>query len=125
MENSSGLAASSQKVLHAASNAPTGITSASTRLLGWYCYNNGATISYLKLYNAAVGNVTVGTTTPKLTIAIPPGTAVGGTGYPAALWSERGIRFNVGLSLVAVKEFADSGTTAVGANEVSINLFWV
>jgi hypothetical protein len=75
--------------------------------------NINAAARYVKLYNLATAP-TVGTSTPVLTIPIPPGSAVnisfGATGY----------RFATGIGLAITGAAADSDTTAVAANEIKV-----
>ena len=42
-------------------------------LYGWFLFNAAATTTYVKFYNATAASVSVGTTTPVLTIPIPAG----------------------------------------------------
>lgn len=42
---------------------------------GWYIYNPEAAVSFVHFYDVASGSVTVGTTNPKFTLAIPAGAA--------------------------------------------------
>lgn len=38
---------------------------------GYHVWNDSAAVLYLKLYDALIGDVTVGTTTPRMTIGVP------------------------------------------------------
>ncbi len=77
------------------------------------CVSNiNAAIRYLKLYNSAT--VTVGTTTPILTIAIPAGGTVQFDG------GSNGIRFATGICLGITTGAADNDTGAVAANEIKV-----
>jgi hypothetical protein len=87
------------------------------QLFGWYIYNDGAADVSVKLYNATTANVTVGTTTPVMTLTIPAGAA-------ANAFSEIGIAFGTAITAAAVTEIADNGTTAPAANQVVANFFY-
>ncbi|MCC6188204.1 MAG: hypothetical protein IT318_04190 [Anaerolineales bacterium] len=87
------------------------------QLFGWYIYNDGAADVSVKLYNATAANVTVGTTTPVMTLTIPAGSA-------ANLLSPIGIVFDTGICAAATTEVADNGTTAPAANQVVANFFY-
>jgi hypothetical protein len=87
------------------------------QLFGWYFYNDGAAEVYVKLYNATTANVTVGTTTPVLTIPVPAGAA-------ANAFSEIGIAFGTAITAAATTAVADNDTGAPAANQVIANLFY-
>lgn len=87
------------------------------QLFGWYMYNKRTTAVYVKLYNATAANVTVGTTTPFLTIPLPPGAA-------ANVLGETGIPFSTAITAAATTGVADSDTGAPAANDVVCNLFY-
>ena len=72
--------------------------------------NINAAVRYLKLYNSAT--VTVGTTTPAITIAIPAGGAIS---YDLGAV---GMRFGAGICLAMTTGAADSDVGAVAANEI-------
>lgn len=85
-----------------------------------HAINRAATVRYLKFYNAAVGDVTVGTTVPVLTFPIPsPGTALGG-GFVLVI--PMGIAFSVGITVAATTGFANDDTGAPDANDVIVNI---
>lgn len=68
---------------------------------GYYYYNPNASAAYINVYNVAAASVTVGTTTPKLTYAIPAGAA-------ANVEISNGISFSTAMSI--------SATTTGGGN---------
>lgn len=86
-------------------------------VFGYYFYNANAALRYVKFYNATAANTTVGTTTPVITLPLPPTTA-GHVTFP------EGIGFSTALSLAATTGLADNDTGAPGANEVIVNLFY-
>lgn len=87
------------------------------QLYGWYIYNAASSVRYVKLYNATAANVTVGTTTPVMTIPIP---ATSG----ANVEFTNGIPFSTAITAAATTGVADSDTGAPGANEVIVNLLY-
>lgn len=88
------------------------------QLFGWYLFNNHATdVRFVKLYNATAANVTVGSTTPVMTIPLPP---KGG----ANVLFETGIAFSTAITAAATTGVADADTGTPGANEVIANFFY-
>jgi len=88
---------------------------------GWYFFNAAITIRYIKFYNATAANVTVGTTTPIMTIPIP---AQSSGGIAANVLSNKGIGFSTAISIAATTGVADTDTGAPGVNEVIVNVFY-
>ena len=86
------------------------------QVYGWYMYNRAASERVVKFYDKATA-ATVGTDTPKLTIPLPAG---GGSNIP---WGT-GIPFALGISVGAVTEIGDSGTTNPSANDVVVNILY-
>ena len=86
-------------------------------LYGWYIFNAAATTRYVKIYNATAANVTVGSTTPALTIPIPAGSA-------ANVEFTNGIGFSTAICIAATTGVADSDTGAPAANDVIMNVFY-
>lgn len=88
------------------------------QIYGWNIGNTtAATKLYLKIYNAPSASVTVGTTAPVMTIGTT-GTSFRDVAFP------QGIEFTSGITVACVTEIADSGTTAAGANECVLNLYY-
>jgi hypothetical protein len=87
------------------------------QLYGWYMYNAGAAAQYVKFYNATAANVTVGTTTPVLTIPLPAGAAANCV-FPL------GIAFGTAICVAATTGVADNDTGAPAANSVVVNLYY-
>jgi hypothetical protein len=87
------------------------------QLYGWYIFNGATATRYVKLYNATAANVTVGTTTPVITIPVPAGSA-------ANVVNPMGIAFSTAICAAATTGVADNDTGAPGANEIIINLFY-
>jgi hypothetical protein len=87
------------------------------QLYGYYFANTNASARYLKFYNATAANVTVGTTTPVLTLYLPPTTA-------GHVEFSHGIAFSTAITAAATTGVADNDTGAPGANEVILNAFY-
>jgi|32_taG_2_1085360.scaffolds.fasta_scaffold18836_2 hypothetical protein len=81
---------------------------------------NETTVSYLKIYDKATAP-TVGTDVPVMTIPVP--TNVQGAGIVISI--PNGVTFSNGIAIAVTGGVADSDTTAVGADEVVINLTYV
>jgi hypothetical protein len=86
-------------------------------------FSNMATSSrFLKFYNATAANVTVGTTTPVLTLALPGNS----TDDISGLFSIGvGIKFDTAITIAATTGIADNDTGAPSANDVIVNVFYV
>lgn len=87
------------------------------QLYGYYFFNAAASTRYIKFYNATAANVTVGTTTPFMTLPIPTG-AAGHVDYPVA------IAFDTAICIAATTGLADNDTGAPSANDVILNVFY-
>lgn len=72
---------------------------------------------YIKFYNATAASVTVGTTTPVITIPFGADKE-GWVPFPT------GIAFGTAISVAATTGLADNDTGAPGANEVVVNVFY-
>lgn len=86
------------------------------QLYGYYIFNGGSATAFLKFYNKATAP-TVGTDTPVITIPLAAGAG-------ANVEFTQGVAFDTGIGIGATTEVGDSGTTAPGANEVVVNLFY-
>ena len=75
---------------------------------------------FLKFYNATAASVTVGTTVPDLTFAIPSQGDVNGAGFVLAI--PNGIAFETAITIAATMGVADNDSGAPGANEIIVNL---
>ena len=83
--------------------------------------NMATSTRFVKFYNATAANVTVGTTTPVITIAIPGNASDDVTGL---FGGQYGIAFDTAISAAATTGIADADTGAPGANEVILNCFY-
>lgn len=77
--------------------------------------HNTGTIAFVKLYNKATAP-TVGTDTPLMTIPVAATTGSVVISFPA------GVTFGTGLGIAITGAIGDSDTTAVAANQVTVNL---
>ena len=84
-------------------------------------FNLSTGVRFLKFYNATAANVTVGTTTPVLTIPIPT-QAASANGAGLVLSIPNGIAFGTAITVAATTGVADNDTGAPGANEVIVNI---
>lgn len=87
------------------------------QLYGYYFSNAATSMRFLKFYNATAVNVTVGTTTPVLTLGLPASSA----GHIE--WAH-GIAFGTAITVAATTAVADADTGAPSANDVVINVFY-
>jgi hypothetical protein len=91
------------------------------QVYGWFITNRATTPRYIKFYNATAANVTVGTTTPVMTLEIPGNS----TDHIAAnALGTMGIEFSTAICVAATTGFADADTGAPAANDVIINVFY-
>jgi hypothetical protein len=87
------------------------------QVFGWFLFNAAASTRFVKFYNATAANVTVGTTTPVLTMPIPAGSA-------ANVQFSNGIAFDTAITAAATTGVADADTGAPSANDVIVNIFY-
>jgi len=83
--------------------------------------NTATSTRWIKFYNATAANVTVGTTTPVITIGIPGNTSDDVTGL---FGGGIGIAFSTAITVAATTGLADNDTGAPAANDVIINVFY-
>jgi hypothetical protein len=85
-------------------------------------FSNMATSSrFLKFYNATAANVTVGTTTPVLTLAMPGNASDDVSGVFSI---PQGINFSTAICVAATTGIADNDTGAPSANDVIVNVMF-
>ena len=85
-------------------------------------FSNTATATrFLKFYNATAASVTVGTTTPVLTLALPGNTSDDVSGVFS---NPQGIAFSTAITVAATTGVADNDTGAPAANDVIVNVFY-
>lgn len=105
------------KTTSAASTNATSVKASAGQVYAMQCFNVNAAVRYVKLYNKASAP-TVGTDTPVKTLAIPGNTA--GAGFVIG-WPQ-GLAFGTGIAFALTTEATDAGTTAVAANEITVNI---
>jgi hypothetical protein len=98
------------------------VSSGSLRVVKVSAINTNAAKLYIKLYDAANSSqVTVGTTTPAITIEVPAkGTASGIFSYDIV----NGLEFNNGIVIATTTGVSDSDNTGVGAGDLYINVMF-
>lgn len=87
------------------------------QLYGYYFSNAATSMRFLKFYNATAASVTVGTTTPVLTLGLPASSA-------GHVEFAHGIAFGTAITVAATTAVADADTGAPSANDVVINVFY-
>lgn len=85
---------------------------------GIECFNNSATIAYLKIYNAT--SATAGSGTPLARFMIPAATA-GGGGFIAST-TMMGRVFSTGITYIVTTGIADNDTGAPAASAYIVNI---
>jgi hypothetical protein len=91
------------------------------RVFWVHAMNLSATKKYLKFYNATAANVTVGTTTPVLTLPLPTMGDTNGAGFTIN-FGDVGVQFDTAICIASTTGFAVADTGAPGTNEVIVNL---
>lgn len=86
-------------------------------LWGYFFANLASSVRFVKLYDATVASVTVGSTTPFLTLPIPAGAA-------GHIDLARGIPFATAITVAATTGIGDADAGAPGANEVVFNAYY-
>lgn len=87
------------------------------RMTGFHVMNQHATDKrYVHFYDALIADVTVGTTTPKLTYVVLAGTE-------RTFTLPGGIRFDVGIAAAATTAITGNGAPA--ANDVVLNVMYL
>jgi hypothetical protein len=85
-----------------------------------HAMNLTAAVLYLKIYNATVATVTVGTTAPDLTFPIPTQGDTNGAGF--ALSIPNGIAFSTAITIACTTGIATADTGAPAANACVVNM---
>jgi len=100
--------------MSAASTNATSLKASAGQVYGLSISNNNASARYFKLYNKASAP-TVGTDTPVLTLQVP-GNATVIRAYPV------GLALATGIAWAATGAITDADTTAIGANDLSVDI---
>jgi hypothetical protein len=90
-------------------------------LYGVLFSNMATTTRFLKIYDNTAAGTTVGSTTPKITLALPGNTSDDVSGVFAFAG---GIAFATGITAAATTGIADADTGAPGTNDVIVNLLF-
>lgn len=109
------------KYISAATTNATSVKASAGKIHSIIAINTVGNIRYLKLYNRASAP-TVGTDVPIHTIPIPAN--VSGAGV-AISFGDIGLAFSTGIAFAITANVADNDATAIGANDVVINLGYV
>lgn len=80
-------------------------------------YNGAAAVRFFKFYNAPSASVTVGTTTPIITLPV-------GAGTNLVIGASTGIKFGTGMSVACTTGVADADTGAPTANDCVANIVY-
>ena len=84
------------------------------QVYGLHVMNLTAALLYFKIYNAIAANVTVGTTTPDITIPVPGNNDSDGGGFT---WSiPQGVAFGTAITVACTTGIADNDSGAPAAN---------
>lgn len=86
----------------------------------WFSNTTAATI-WLKFYNATAASVTVGTTTPLITLGLPGNSSDTISGVFS---STMGIAFDTAITVAATTGVADNDTGTPAANACIVNIFY-
>ncbi len=97
------------------------IKSSAGTVYGVWFSNTATATRFLKFYNDTAANVTVGTTAPVLTLALPGNSSDDISGVFAIA---QGIAFSTAITVAATTGVADNDTGAPGANDVIVNIFY-
>lgn len=89
---------------------------------GMWVTNTATTTRFLKFYDATAASVTVGTTTPMVTVGVPGNTSddISGVFNTGGM----GIKFATAISVAATTAAADADTGAPSAGDVIVNIFY-
>ena len=85
-----------------------------------HAVNHNAGDVYLKFYDALVADVTVGTTTPDLTLVVPVFSAT--LGWVLSETIPGGLVFATGITIACTTGFAVADTGAPAANDCIVNI---
>ncbi|HEY0756889.1 MAG TPA: hypothetical protein VGD98_23250 [Ktedonobacteraceae bacterium] len=109
-----GIGTNDYHLISAASTNANNVKAGAGQIYGYEIGNNGASDAYVKLYNTA-GTPTAGAGTPLRVIYVPKGSR-------ASLQSATGLNMSVGIGLTITGGAADADTTAVAANQVTVEI---
>lgn len=102
-------------LVSAATTNATNIKASAGKVTGWYIYNSNASARKVAFHNTA-GTPTAGSSV-YYTVVIP-GLAATNVSFPS------GLDFSTGIAVTTVTDLTDSGSTAVAANDLNINIYY-
>lgn len=102
-------------LVSAATTNATNIKASAGQVYGWYIYNNNAAVRKVAFHNTA-GTPTAGASV-FFSLVIPANSGAN-VAFPS------GIAFSTGIAITTVTEVTDAGSTAVGLNDLIINIFY-
>jgi len=108
-------ASGSQAIVSAASTNPLSIKAGAGKVTGWYIYNSNASARKVAFHNTA-GTPTAGSAV-YMSVVIP-GLAAANVSFPD------GINFDTGIAITTVTGLTNADATAVGLNDLIINIFY-
>jgi hypothetical protein len=112
------------QVVSASSTNLVLIKAGSTKVYGWYIYNNSTAIKKVTLYDSATsGAITVGGTNPLITLVIPA-TSGANVSLPIPLAVTNGLCIAMTGGAVGSTTMQNSDTTAVTANDLNVNILY-
>ncbi len=92
------------------------------QVYGIIAINLASSVRYLKIYNATVATVVVGTTVPDITIPLPTQGDTNGAG--AVISWPMGVAFSTAITVAATTGVGDADAGAPGANEVVVTVLY-
>jgi len=98
------------------------VATAPVKVMGWSIHNSDATVIFVQFYFRPLADVTVGTTVPDFTIAVPPAAEV--NGWPPGGVANVRSQQTTPSGLVVAATTTAGGATGPGANEVLANIFY-
>ena len=93
----------------------TAIKTTNAKMFGYYIFNSNSSTVYMQVFDDTTANITLGTTSPKLSLGIPAGAG-------ANLISTNGITFANAITIAFTT--TRSGSTAP-TNTVDYNIFYI
>jgi hypothetical protein len=108
-------AATIKHIISSAGPNPNLVKGSAGRVVGWSISNNTTSARYVKLINQATTPTSA--STPVSTIMVPPNDV-------REMMSPGGIGFATGIGFTIVAGIADNDYTSVGANEVSVDIYY-
>ena len=115
---------SATRLLSAATTNITNVKATAGWIMGGLVFNVNAAARYLKIYDKATAPV-LASDTPIFTVILPAGSGTApGVINLAELFGGEGHYFTNGIGFAITGALVDTDTTAIGANDVVLNLNW-